>query len=299
MKETYYFQHDYNSRNDLKLIALRSKYKSNGLAFFWTVIEMLHEEESHCLPISEITFLSIADQSGVASEIVKEILNYCIEVLKLFKKDKQGNFFSERVMRNFQIRKSISESRSRSAKLMHQKKLERKSNPILLDNSSQNPALQEQMPANALQNNAKEKKGKKNKVKENKVKENKENYKDKKENNIYFENNELNNKYLEFLEFRNELAKPVTKTAIKEQVAKLKLYDNDTAIKMITNSIVNGYQGIFELKENNSGSAIGSQFSNSNATGRANNSFQTQIKFLKELIEDCSPILVPKYKEAK
>lgn len=58
--------------------------------------------------------------------------------------------------------------------------------------------------------------------------------------------------FFNFIQHRKELKKPLTPTA--EKAALNKLYDVDvgTAVKMIQESISNGWQGIFPLKENNS-----------------------------------------------
>jgi len=61
----------------------------------------------------------------------------------------------------------------------------------------------------------------------------------------------LNEKFEEFIKFRKELRKKMTPTTIKKAVEKLNRYDSETAIKMLEQSMANGWQGIFELKENN------------------------------------------------
>lgn len=43
-KKTYYFQHDYNSRNDPKIIGLIVSQGLEGLGFYWCVIECMYEQ---------------------------------------------------------------------------------------------------------------------------------------------------------------------------------------------------------------------------------------------------------------
>lgn len=44
MKDTFYFQHDYNARNDPKLQRLFMKHGVEGLGIFWCLVEMLYEQ---------------------------------------------------------------------------------------------------------------------------------------------------------------------------------------------------------------------------------------------------------------
>jgi hypothetical protein len=54
--------------------------------------------------------------------------------------------------------------------------------------------------------------------------------------------------YKEWIEYRRESKKSLTVSSIKKQVKLLCKYDLQTQQKMIDNSIANSYQGIFELK---------------------------------------------------
>jgi hypothetical protein len=54
MKDAYYFSHDSNARNDLKMVKLRRKLGLSGVGLFWCVVEMLREAESYKLSLSDI-----------------------------------------------------------------------------------------------------------------------------------------------------------------------------------------------------------------------------------------------------
>ena len=54
MKDAYYFSHDSNARNDLKIVKLKRLCGLEGLGLFWCVIEMLREAEKYELPIDDI-----------------------------------------------------------------------------------------------------------------------------------------------------------------------------------------------------------------------------------------------------
>ena len=71
-------------------------------------------------------------------------------------------------------------------------------------------------------------------------------------NILYAENPALNNSIIKFIEHRKKMKKPMTDEAIRLMVDKLnKLSGNvEEQIEIINQSIVNGWQGIFPLKNN-------------------------------------------------
>ena len=111
MKEAYYFSHDYESTGDPKIQALLGEYGGLGYGVFWRVVEMLHSEETHRLPLKQYVFLAIAKQMLTSAEQIQAMINFAIHTLELFSTD--GEFFwSDRVNRNFLRRQEISEKRA-------------------------------------------------------------------------------------------------------------------------------------------------------------------------------------------
>lgn len=80
--------------------------------------------------------------------------------------------------------------------------------------------------------------------KDNNINNNKENNKKK-----YFENEELNNLFVEFLELRKKLKAVNSERAINSLLKTLSQYDDDTKYKMIENSVINSWKGVFPLKQ--------------------------------------------------
>lgn len=68
MKE--YFSHDYNARNDRKLVALQMKHSLAGLGAYWALIEMLYEEGGSIPFDCE----RIAFEMRTQSEFIKSVL---------------------------------------------------------------------------------------------------------------------------------------------------------------------------------------------------------------------------------
>lgn len=156
MKDTYYFQHDYNPTSDPKVQALIGEYGAIGYGIYWRIVEMLHEDELHKLQCKKFIYIALAKQMLTSVEQVESIIKNCIEIYELFKSD-DDFFWSERVMRNISKRTEISNKRSKAGKISAE--------------SRKKTTSVEQKSTCVEQNPTKERK-----VKEIKVKENKEEY---------------------------------------------------------------------------------------------------------------------------
>jgi hypothetical protein len=110
-----YFSHDYNTRNKKKLAAIIHDYKMTGYGLFWVIAEMLHEDGENWMDLDQLTFISIAKESGCEVEFVKEFVGKCIDVYKVFIQ-KDGKFTTERVLRNIDKRLDIRAKRSKAGK---------------------------------------------------------------------------------------------------------------------------------------------------------------------------------------
>jgi len=78
-KDTFYFSHDYNARNDSKIKKLLSKHGYLGYGLFWAIIEDLYNN-ANALPTD---YESIAFDLRITPEVVKSIINdfelFCID----------------------------------------------------------------------------------------------------------------------------------------------------------------------------------------------------------------------------
>jgi len=69
----------------------------------------------------------------------------------------------------------------------------------------------------------------------------------------FFPDDKLNEAFKDYIENRKNLKKPMTEKAIElalTKLAKLSNGDNDKAIEILNQSILNGWTGLFELKQN-------------------------------------------------
>lgn len=84
--------------------------------------------------------------------------------------------------------------------------------------------------------------------------------------NAYTENNSLVEAIKDFIKMRKTIKKPITDRGLKMILNKLDQYGNDDLekIEILENSIMNCWQGVFELKNKKVPTAIGTQNKNNN-----------------------------------
>jgi uncharacterized protein YdaU (DUF1376 family) len=121
MKDTYYFQHDYEPLSDPKLSALVGEFGALGYGLYWRIVEMLHSDTNHVLQHKKYIYTALAKQMLTSVEQVENLLNFAIDVCELFESD--GNkFWSKRVQRNIEKRTEIIEKRSKAGKISAEKR---------------------------------------------------------------------------------------------------------------------------------------------------------------------------------
>ncbi|WP_286842750.1 MULTISPECIES: Lin1244/Lin1753 domain-containing protein [Sphingobacterium] len=106
-KESFYFSHDYGSRNDPKLVKVLMKLKQEGKGVYWDLIEMLYEQGGYLM-------LSDCDSYAFALRTSEECINSLINDFGLFENDGQ-RFWSESVLRRMNQRNAKSEKAKESA----------------------------------------------------------------------------------------------------------------------------------------------------------------------------------------
>lgn len=105
-KDSYYFQHDYNARNDEKVLELRSHFGVEGYGIFWMLLESMAETDEGKLNLSLIGGLSLG--YGVAKGRLQEIITFCIDV-GLFIQELQF-FYSHRLLQHKDFRVKLSKN---------------------------------------------------------------------------------------------------------------------------------------------------------------------------------------------
>ena len=101
-KDTYYFSHDYNSSNDVKVLFLRQQLGMEGYGIFWYLVEQL-AQSGGTLP------LRISPVLAMQMQVPEIKVRAVIEQFDLFV-IKNDAFESERLNEHLQIRKNLSKS---------------------------------------------------------------------------------------------------------------------------------------------------------------------------------------------
>ncbi|HEY9542984.1 Lin1244/Lin1753 domain-containing protein [Prevotella sp.] len=144
MKEVFYFQHDYNARNDPKLQDVLIEHGVGGIGVFWCIIEQMYEQDGF-LPLKSCK--SIAFALHIDCNLVESV----VLDFGLFQND-GTNFWSNSVKSRLDKRKEVKEARKNAA--------------LKRWESIRKMQMQSKGDANAIQDISKEKerKGKESKV---------------------------------------------------------------------------------------------------------------------------------------
>ena len=73
-KEAYYFSHDANARNDIKILRLRMKHKAEGYGLYFMLIEVLREQKEYKLLLSDIPNIAfdLRCSEGVLNSVIND-----------------------------------------------------------------------------------------------------------------------------------------------------------------------------------------------------------------------------------
>lgn len=114
-KDTFWFPHDYEPTGDPKIQALIGDFKAEGYGIYWRIVEMLHADTQHKLPLKRYIFLAIANQMQANVEQIEKLVEQCVKIYELFDSDGEC-FWINRVNRNIEKREEISKKRSEAGK---------------------------------------------------------------------------------------------------------------------------------------------------------------------------------------
>ena len=114
-----YFQHDYRSRLDKKLLKIRMKHGWSGIGIYWALTEMLHEGNGFI----EMDIETIAFELQCDEQIIKDIIEICFDYF-------EGNVTCSRVIENLQFRREKASAKSKQATDAVNKRWEKYRNTI-------------------------------------------------------------------------------------------------------------------------------------------------------------------------
>ncbi|MDR1089678.1 MAG: DUF4373 domain-containing protein [Prevotella sp.] len=132
----YFFSHDFNARNDEKLISIRLKHGMEGYGVYFAILERLGESSQY---IHVIDYNIISYDLRVSNSLVKSI----IEDFGLFEFTEDGkHFYSVRFSERMKPLDNMREQRSQAGKKSAEK---RKNNRVFNDRST---TVQRPLPKN-------------------------------------------------------------------------------------------------------------------------------------------------------
>jgi len=110
-KSAFYFDHDYNARNDQKVLTLRSEYGWHGYGVFFGIVESLCESDG-TIKRGALGGLSLGLNMAKA-ELIK-LIDFMIEIDLL--KENEDGIYSERVNDHLAYRSMLSEAGKRGGR---------------------------------------------------------------------------------------------------------------------------------------------------------------------------------------
>jgi len=108
-KDAYYFSHDSNARNDLKMIKLRRIMGFEGYGIFWCIIEILRETKDYKLSLDSLDDISF-DLSISIDKINSVINDFGLFIIE------DGYFYSNRLKQSMSEYKALKEKLSQAGK---------------------------------------------------------------------------------------------------------------------------------------------------------------------------------------
>ena len=107
MKDTFYFQHDYNARNDPKIIKLMRVHGLAGVGAYWCIVEYLYQNGGK-LKLEECESIAFALHTDC------NCITSVVQDFDLFQNDGVC-FWSESINKRVIRRQEIAESRKKAA----------------------------------------------------------------------------------------------------------------------------------------------------------------------------------------
>jgi hypothetical protein len=247
-KDAYYFSHDSNAKDDPKCVLLIEQLGLEGYGIFWILIETLRDQPGYKYPIALIP--ALARRYNTTSEKMKAV----VQGYSLFELDEK-DFFSLSLINRMERLDLKREQARQAGKRSAQKRLAIKTDvqQTFNDRSTDVQQAFNGCSTNVQQtfNDRSTSKVKESKVKESIVNENIVNEKIYDEMIFQYTNDENLKKAIKnYIKHRENIKKPIQDTTTLELILE-ELNKHKDKVAVLNQSIMNGWQGIFELKNTN------------------------------------------------
>jgi len=238
-KDAFYFPHFCNARHDRKIKRVTKELGVEGYGIYFMLLEVLREQTDFKFPMEDIDLLS--DEFGTSEQKVRTVIcNY-----QLFEVDEDEKFFSTKLV--YYLAPYL--EKSERARLAANKRWSASKVLMLPDANAYANAIEMQCVGNASkveESECKVEEIKLDEIKKTKIIKPIEDFVDTRTKfEICID---------EFRVFRKSIKKPMSDHAVNLLLKNLNTLtnDEDTKIKIIERSIVNGWAGVFPLNSNQS-----------------------------------------------
>lgn len=159
-KDAYYFSHDSNARYDPKILAMRSAFGMEGYGRYWSLIEILRDEDGYKLKKTKHLYDALAMQMQCDRNAAQEYVDACINEFGLLHED-DNYIWSDSLINRMDNKDKKSEKARQAAQ-----KRWRKSNDDAGSMHSHSDSNANAMQTHSERNALKESKGKESKEEE-------------------------------------------------------------------------------------------------------------------------------------
>lgn len=111
MKNSFYFDHDYNARGDQKILCLRAKFDWKGYGLFFATLECLCESNGF---IKREALSGVSLGFNLPESEYNSFIDFCIQISLL--KENEDGVFSERILEHLQFRQKLSDAGKRGGR---------------------------------------------------------------------------------------------------------------------------------------------------------------------------------------
>jgi hypothetical protein len=85
MKDAYYFSHDFNARNDQKIVGMRTEYGMEGYGMYFMLLEIMGESSNYRIDLNaKFSYNALAAQLMVDVLNLKTFIDDCVSEFELF-----------------------------------------------------------------------------------------------------------------------------------------------------------------------------------------------------------------------
>jgi len=226
-----YFPHDAGMRDHKKVKALRSKFGITGYAVWSMLLEYLTGSDGNVFPYTDLEFELMSGDFGVSATEIRSVVDYCIVLELLFSVN--GFVKSESLDERLA---PVYEKRGKAKELS--KKQLRENGKFAINNTDDTVVTVTETP----QSKVKEIKGNKSKAKKT--------IQPLRALSGIFLLEDVQKSWQDWEQYRKEKKQKLTPSTAKKQMDFLGGRAGPEAIAIINQSILNGWTGLFELKQN-------------------------------------------------